>query len=298
VAKARIEYSNTNGKLKPEMFASGTVEAKLANKSNSLAVSKSAVMWTGERSVVYIKNSSENEVNFLMREVVLGPDLGDSYIIESGLQEGEEIAVHGTFSIDAAAQLAGKPSMMSPEGGQVMTGHNHGAMEVEGNIESDMQKATKENQPASIGQQAKNALQPVYADYLKLKDFLAADNFEDAKTAAVSMKDNLAKVDMGLFTGESHNAWMKFNSELKNSLQHIPHFTSIDEVREAFQQVSITMVEMSNSFKPYSKTLYVLHCPMADNNKGAEWLSLEKEIRNPYFGKSMLKCGEVTSEIR
>jgi len=123
VAKARIEYDNTNGKLKPEMFASGVVKAKLTNRSNSLVVPKSAVMWTGKRSVVYIRNNSEDGVSFMMREVSLGPALGDSYIVESGLQEGEEIAVNGTFSIDAAAQLAGKPSMMSPEGGQVTTGH-------------------------------------------------------------------------------------------------------------------------------------------------------------------------------
>jgi Cu(I)/Ag(I) efflux system membrane fusion protein len=58
------------------------------------------------------------------------------------------------------------------------------------------------------------------------------------------------------------------------------------------------MVKMSESFKPFSETLYVQHCPMADNNKGADWLSTEKEIRNPYFGESMLTCGEVTGEIR
>lgn len=116
VAKARVEYNNVNGKLKPEMFASGVVDAKLTGKSNSLVVPKTAVMWTGKRSVVYIKTKSDQGVNFIMREITLGPALGDSYMIEDGLMEGEEIAVNGTFSIDAAAQLAGKPSMMNPGG--------------------------------------------------------------------------------------------------------------------------------------------------------------------------------------
>ncbi len=113
VAKARVEYNNANGKLKPEMFASGVIEAELTGKSNSLVVPETAVMWTGKRSVVYVRTKSDQGVNFIMREVTLGPALGDSYIVEDGLISGEEIAVNGTFSIDAAAQLAGKPSMMN-----------------------------------------------------------------------------------------------------------------------------------------------------------------------------------------
>jgi Cu(I)/Ag(I) efflux system membrane fusion protein len=58
------------------------------------------------------------------------------------------------------------------------------------------------------------------------------------------------------------------------------------------------MVEMSEYVQPLDKPVYVQHCPMADNNKGADWLSLEKEIRNPYFGSSMLTCGEVTKEFK
>ncbi|MCW8898728.1 MAG: efflux RND transporter periplasmic adaptor subunit [Flavobacteriales bacterium] len=298
VAKARIEYNNTTEKLKPEMFVSGVVEAKLTNKSNSLVVPKTAVMWTGKRSVVYVKNTNAKGVSFIMRDVTLGAALGDSYIIKEGLEEGEEIAVNGTFSIDAAAQLAGKPSMMNPEGGVAMTGHNHGETKMEDTKTPAMQKDVKTNNPISISKEAKKALQPVYADYLKLKDFLTADSVEDAKKVAVSMQDNLAKINMSIFTGESHTVWMKFSSNLKNTLQHIPHLLSIEEVREKFRQISIIMIEMTNTFNPFDKTLYIQYCPMADNDKGADWLSSEKEIKNPYFGKSMLKCGEVTKEIK
>jgi membrane fusion protein, copper/silver efflux system len=126
VARARVEFNNSSLQLKPEMFVTGTVAATLPDRAESIVVPKSAVMWTGKRSLVYVRSDTDQGVSFVMREVILGPALGDSYIIESGLQEGEEIAVSGTFSIDAAAQLAGKPSMMSPEGGQKMTGHDHG----------------------------------------------------------------------------------------------------------------------------------------------------------------------------
>ena len=114
VAKARMEVKNKNQMLKPEMFVSGTVTTKNSSNSSAIVIPKSAVMWTGKRSVVYIMNTTDQGISFLMREVLLGADLGERYIIESGLQLGEEIAINGTFSIDAAAQLAGKPSMMSP----------------------------------------------------------------------------------------------------------------------------------------------------------------------------------------
>ena len=301
VAKARIEYSNANGKLKPEMFASGTLEAKLANKSNALVVPKSAVMWTGKRSVVYVKSSSEQGVNFIMREVTLGPSLGESFVVESGIMEGEEIAVNGTFSIDAAAQLAGKPSMMSPEGGQVMTGHNHGGMDMGGSTsQKEDEKKTKPeaSKYLSIDKQAKEALQPLYVAYLNWKDALTNDDFAEAQKSATNMKSVLDKINMSLFKGDAHNAWMDYQNSLSKSLEHVQHFSDIDQLRKAFQPVSATLIEMTNTFTPLGETIYVQHCPMADNNKGADWLSTFKEIKNPYFGSSMLTCGEVTKEIK
>ena len=301
VAKARAEYNNTSGKLKPEMFASGMVEAKLAGKSNSLVVPKTAVMWTGKRSVVYVKINSDQGVNFIMREVTLGSALGDSYIIEDGLTEGEEIAVSGTFSIDAAAQLAGKPSMMSPEGGQVMTGHNHGGIDMEESEPKEEQKVELKaavTKSLSVDNQTKEALQPLYASYLKWKDALTNDDFAEAQKMATSMKSALDKINMSLFKGDAHNAWMDYQGSLSNSLEHVQHFSGIEQLRKAFQTVSSTMIDMTNTFKPLAETIYVQRCPMADNNKGADWLSTSKEIKNPYFGSSMLTCGEVTKEIK
>ena len=301
VAKARIEYSNAIGKLKPEMFASGTVEAKLANKSNTLVVPKTAVMWTGKRSVVYVKSSAEQGVHFIMREVTLGPALGESFIVENGLMEGEEIAVNGTFSIDAAAQLAGKPSMMRPEGGRVMTGHNHGGMDMGGSISQKVDEkktTTKISKTMSVDKQAKEALQPLYDFYLKWKDALTNDDFAQAQKSAINMKSVLDKINMSLFKGDAHNAWMEYQGSLSKSLEHIQHLSDIEQLRKAFQSVSVTMIDMTSAFTPLGKTIYVLHCPMANNNKGADWLSTFKEIRNPYFGSSMLTCGEVTKEIK
>jgi Cu(I)/Ag(I) efflux system membrane fusion protein len=113
VAKVRVETGNESGNLKPEMFATGIVSASLNEYRDNLVIPKSAVLWTGKRSVVYVKQPGSEEPIFKLREVGLGPMLGESYIITDGLTEGEEIVTSGTFSVDAAAQLEGKPSMMN-----------------------------------------------------------------------------------------------------------------------------------------------------------------------------------------
>lgn len=126
VAKVRIEVLNKTGILKPEMFAQAVLESAIAENSSEIIVPKSAVLWTGKRSVVYVKVPDRESPSFLYREVVLGPEAGSSYVIAEGLEEGEEIATNGVFKIDAAAQLIGLPSMMNPAGGAAATGHKHG----------------------------------------------------------------------------------------------------------------------------------------------------------------------------
>ena len=113
VAKVRVEVGNPDAKLKPEMFATGIVRANLDQFKNKLVIPRSAVLWTGKRSIVYVKQPKSEVINFKMREIELGPMLGNSYVVESGLNAGEEIVTDGTFSVDAASQLAGKPSMMN-----------------------------------------------------------------------------------------------------------------------------------------------------------------------------------------
>ena len=119
VAKVRVEVPNKSETLKPEMFASGIVSSDLQKYRNDIVIPRSAVLWTGKRSIVYVKQSATGEPVFKMREIELGPALGESYVVISGLREGEEIVTSGTFSVDASAQLEGKPSMMNPSGGKI-----------------------------------------------------------------------------------------------------------------------------------------------------------------------------------
>ena len=112
-AGVRVEVSNAKGIFKPEMLISGVITANLNKYSEDIVVPKSAVLWTGKRSIVYVKDESDGYPIFTLREVTLGPTLPDGYIVTEGLADGEEIVTNGVFAIDASAQLDGKPSMMN-----------------------------------------------------------------------------------------------------------------------------------------------------------------------------------------
>jgi len=113
------------------MFAKGVLQSKLAASTDRLFIPRSSILWTGKRAVVYVKVPDRETPSFLCREITLGPEAGNYYVVAEGLEEGEVIAVNGVFKIDAAAQLEGKASMMNPEGGKVSTGHDHGQQEMD-----------------------------------------------------------------------------------------------------------------------------------------------------------------------
>lgn len=134
----RVELNNRNGELKPGMFVQGTLLTTISTnqKGNLISIPKTAVLWTGKRSVVYVKKQGVEPI-FEFRDVTLGNEFGNSYEILEGLNSSEEIVTNGTFTVDAAAQLQGKKSMMNPQGGKVNTGHeNHSTMKSEISMEN------------------------------------------------------------------------------------------------------------------------------------------------------------------
>ena len=294
VAKARVATANSGLKLKPEMFVSGIVQAELKNSTDAVVVPKSAVMWTGQRSLVYVKAVSDQGLNFTMREVTLGPSLGDSYVVGEGLEIGEEIAVNGTFSIDAAAQLAGKPSMMNPDDGVSMSEHNHGAVDL-----SPAYEVFSAIEPISgINPTFKSQLTKVYNAYLEMKNAFVET---DAKKVADEAKDvikALKSVDMALLEHDPHMVWMEHLETLNRTIDAISKSNDIKKQRNEFIEFNLVFYKSLKLFGLNNVTTYFQYCPMANNDKGAYWFSNVEEIRNPYFGDVMMSCGEVKEIIK
>ena len=292
VAKARVATANSGLKLKPEMFVSGIVQAELKKTTDAVVVPKSAVMWTGQRSVVYVKSVAEQGVNFQLREVTLGPSLGDSFVINEGLETGEEIAVNGTFSIDAAAQLAGKPSMMSPDVAPSMSEHNHAEMDMMPTYES----ISSVERLTDINTTFKTQLTKVYNAYLKMNDAFVDSNAKNVASEAKEVIKAIKSVDMALLKGDAHMEWMDQLEILNKTIGVISQSDDIEKQRHEYIQFNLAFYESVKMFGLHNVTTYFQYCPMANNDKGAYWLSASEGILNPYFGDVMLTCGE-TKEI-
>jgi Cu(I)/Ag(I) efflux system membrane fusion protein len=132
--------------------------------------------------------------------------------------------------------------------------------------------------------------------YLLLKDAFVATNSATAKQAGEVFLQELKNVDMTLIKGEAHQYWMKQLAALQG---HGKKLTSLDDVemqRQQFDFLSDALINSITAFGTKSK-LFVQFCPMAFDNKGADWISDVEEVRNPYFGDKMLKCGLVTDTI-
>ena len=89
---------------------------------------------------------------------------------------------------------------------------------------------------------------------------------------------------------------MKLEKELKSSTKSISMTSKIKEQRNHFKHLSSHLGSAIQLFGVNEK-VYNQFCPMADNNKGAYWLSKEEKVLNPYFGDAMLTCGEVKQVI-
>ena len=293
--KLRVVLSNTNEIFKPGMFVEGRLERMTSNKEQVLTVPASAVLWTGERSVVYLKPNPDQPV-FEMREVVLGNQVGDEYEVLEGLNIGNEIVTNGTFTVDAAAQLQGKKSMMNKDGGKAMTGHEGhiGMGETTSKTNEDHSNMTER---LKVSADFQNQLKMVFNDYVILKDALVMDDSDISKKAANDMLISLGKIDMDLLTDKNaFNHWMSIAKGIEVSANSIAGTTQIKEQRNNFKGLSAQLTLAVQLFGIDQK-VFKQFCPMADNNKGAYWLSLENEIRNPYFGAAMHKCGSVEKVI-
>ena len=300
VAQVRVEMRNLNLKFKPEMFVNGILQSKAASNSEQLLIPKTSILWTGKRAVVYVKVPNRETPSFIYREITLGAETGSFYVVANGLEEGEEIASNGVFKIDASAQLLGKPSMMSPSGGKVSTGHNHGENEMSNEEMENMDNNEKANVSISgkVDEEFKNQLGEFVNAYLKMKDAFVATDEKKVEKEAKSLLTVLDKVDMSLLKGDAHNEWMKLLNPLKDNINGIINMKGIEMKRSHFSIVSNKTTEAIEKIGVSTGSpIYLEFCPMAFEDKGGYWLSKEKEIRNPYFGDMMLRCGEVKKEL-
>ncbi len=292
--RARLNVENADGRLKPGLFV--RAEVAVGSDTSVLQVPVTAVMKTGKRAIVYIRKPDTDTPVFEMREIVVGQRYGDVYAVISGLDSGEKVVVHGNFKIDSAMQIAGKFSMMNPEGGGSGGAHAHHG-DGAGSVSAETSAETLE--PYALDRMEVtvdflSVLAPVYADYFTAQSALADDDFEIAKKAIADLDQRMKAIPMNLVATDAMPVWHAIDDKIHEAVEHVLHWSDIEEARKAFEAISYAILKMEHAFGHVGDTPHFeVFCTMAFNDKGAPWLQNHNTVDNPYFGDQMLRCGEV-----
>lgn len=261
-ASVRAEIRNVGNTLKPEMFVTARIQTKSKASSAEVTVPRTAVLWSGKRSIVYVKVPNAALPEFILREVTLGNRLGENYQITAGLEAGEEIVSYGAFALDASAQLSGKPSLLN----------------------------RSSTQQVEISAAFSQQLTAVVESYFLIKNSLVKDQLPTA--ALQTLAQALVKVSAD-GTGKDNAKWEKIKSGLSDATAKIKASKDLASARTHFSSLSTQVIQLTETYKLTKAVVYQDYCPMAFDNKGGYWLSETENIQNPYFGASMLTCGEV-----
>lgn len=123
-----------------------------------------------------------------------------------------------------------------------------------------------------------------YSHYNKLKNALVGSDYDKAKSASEDLVELLSN--------------MKAAKKAEKEANEVANAKQLSGQRQAFANLSNEMISLVKNSKLQSGTVYVEYCPMANSGEGAQWLSNEQQINNPYFGDKMLRCGKVTETIK
>ena len=284
----RASIDNTEMK-----FKAGEQAQVLFNHSakRTMTVPIDAVIHDGKGTHVYIESDSNT---FQPRIVKTGIESSDQVEIIDGLKENEIIVVTGAYLLYSEFILK---KGLSP-----VAEHHHEAMN---SREKENEKTIHQQEETSDAKQAPDVdpqfsaqLATLLLPYLKMKDALVTSNTKASSLESRNFSTMLKKIDMNLLKGKAHIDWMEKLTIMEQASSSIQNENDLEKQRALFSDLTNALY---STFKMYSvKDLhaYYQYCPMAFHNKGAFWISREREISNPYFGEQMLHCGETKETLK
>jgi len=150
--------------------------------------------------------------------------------------------------------------------------------------------------PATTTQQ-QGQLKSVFDSYFDVKDALVKTDGKLASEKGKSLVKAISSVKMNKLKADEHTVWMKVLNDLKEDAEHISETADAKHQRDHFITLSKSIYELLKVSK-YEVPVYYQFCPMANDNKGANWLSKENAVKNPYYGSQMLTCGKTVETIK
>lgn len=162
--------------------------------------------------------------------------------------------------------------------------------------ESNLDEQDDVNQDTTQNIKYDDQLKQLFDRYFELKDALVKSDGSLASLKSKSLLDAIANVDMGKLSPEIHTVWMNVLTDMKKDCSEMTGTKNSEEIRQLFIRLSKNVYTLIKVGK-YDEKVYYQFCPMANNGKGANWLSKENAIKNPYFGNQMLTCGSTKETI-
>lgn len=158
-------------------------------------------------------------------------------------------------------------------------------------------KTATNSYSAAFNEQVTNTLNAYY----NLKDAFVASDTAKANTAGIQLKmllDSLKLDEVNTVDSLGYQSIVGRPGDVASEITGMLGEKDLEKKRESFEMISNAFYDMMRVIKPAGATIYYQYCPMAFNDKGAYWLSNKDSIRNPYFGKKMLTCGEVRETLK
>ncbi|MBL1221175.1 DUF3347 domain-containing protein [Chryseobacterium sp. L7] len=155
---------------------------------------------------------------------------------------------------------------------------------------------SKMTQAETAPAQNSSQLKPVFDSYFSVKNALVNTDSGTASAKAGELLKAIKAVDMTKLSTEEHMVWMKIMKDLTANAEKTASAKDVAKQREIFALLSRNIYDLAK-VSQQGNSIYYQHCPMYNNGKGANWLSLENEIRNPYFGSQMITCGSTVETI-
>jgi len=154
------------------------------------------------------------------------------------------------------------------------------------------------NQETIVEQQQEvNQLIALFENYFGLKDALIKSDGKVASSSAKNLLEKINAVKMDQLSTEEHTVWMKVLSSVKSNTDKIAATTNVEKQRVAFMALSANFYDLLQVSKQ-EYAIYYQNCPMYNDGKGANWLSKENAVKNPYYGSQMLTCGKTVETIK
>ncbi|MCP4052731.1 MAG: DUF3347 domain-containing protein [Mesoflavibacter sp.] len=159
--------------------------------------------------------------------------------------------------------------------------------------EEDHSKMNHDGEDMEMAMNGDGNSQVILNDYFNLKDALVADDNAKAKELGATLAISLGKLDISKYTDAQQS---DLKDIVEDAVEHAEHISESDiaHQREHFKVLSKDVTDMV-AITGTENTLYQQFCPMYD--EGSAWLSMSKDVKNPYYGSKMLTCGKVQREI-